>query len=525
MGASLSNPSTCTGSETSCFRQPRSSSKEPEAAKCRKRSSSRWHSGHRSQLERSLMLVRSTLGEVLSTAKGLDHASVEKLRECERLVRIAEASNGEQDVLEIGEHTAGDSSTAALPSEVRDWLSTLWREENGASAQEPLSPGSHGRIDDSPAPGPQSAPVSPELRSLLDKVGGFEVDVIAVSKQPEVAGNVVTVLFMYALQNSGLLGRLPQSCFLPVPVGNSLEDRLLNFMHKIDEAYLDTPYHNNRHAADVCMMMHWFFQSSHLRTHLNPLNHLMGLIAGAIHDVGHDGVNNMFHIKTQSQVALRYNDRSVLESMHLALAFELMREQEETDWFSLLSTQYQADQCQKASDLKQYFRKGLVEMVLSTDTTRHDALMVDLKGLVQANAENSSDSSSREIFGNPQQKQNMMNVLLHAADVSNPARPQPIALEWSRRVLMEFWAQGDEERRLGLEVSPLCDRAGGMAAVPQGQLGFISFIVRPLLTQVEQIISEVSLATTQLEDNVKYWEKKKEEKASFQECFAVLGAP
>ncbi|CAE8612401.1 unnamed protein product, partial [Polarella glacialis] len=109
--------------------------------------------------------------------------------------------------------------------------------------------------------------------------------------------------------------------------------------------------------------------------------------------------------------------------------------------------------------------------------------------------------------------------------VSNPARPQPIALEWSRRVLMEFWAQGDEERRLGLEVSPLCDRAGGMAAVPQGQLGFISFIVRPLLTQVEQIISEVSLATTQLEDNVKYWEKKKEEKASFQECFAVLGAP
>ncbi|CAE8672430.1 unnamed protein product [Polarella glacialis] len=117
MGASLSNPSTCTGSETSCFRQPRSSSKEQEAAKCRKRSSSRWHSGHRSQLERSLMLVRSTLGEVLSTSKGLDHASVEKLRECERLVRIAEASNGEQDVLEIGEHTAGDSSTAALPSE------------------------------------------------------------------------------------------------------------------------------------------------------------------------------------------------------------------------------------------------------------------------------------------------------------------------------------------------------------------------------------------------------------------------
>lgn len=40
------------------------------------------------------------------------------------------------------------------------------------------------------------------------------------------------------------------------------------------------------------------------------------LVAAYCHDVGHDGVNNTFHVASGSELALTYNDNSVLENMH-----------------------------------------------------------------------------------------------------------------------------------------------------------------------------------------------------------------
>ena len=45
----------------------------------------------------------------------------------------------------------------------------------------------------------------------------------------------------------------------------------------------------------------------------------------AIHDVGQPGVNNVFYVKTRHPVAIRYNDKSVLENMHLAITYECIR--------------------------------------------------------------------------------------------------------------------------------------------------------------------------------------------------------
>ena len=42
------------------------------------------------------------------------------------------------------------------------------------------------------------------------------------------------------------------------------------------------------------------------------------LIASLIHDFKHFGVNNMFLINSQQKLAIRYNDKSVLENYHVA---------------------------------------------------------------------------------------------------------------------------------------------------------------------------------------------------------------
>ena len=52
---------------------------------------------------------------------------------------------------------------------------------------------------------------------------------------------------------------------------------------------------------------------------------LAALVAAVIHDVDHPGRNNQFLVVTEDPLAILYNDESVLENHHLALAFELMK--------------------------------------------------------------------------------------------------------------------------------------------------------------------------------------------------------
>ena len=78
---------------------------------------------------------------------------------------------------------------------------------------------------------------------------------------------------------------------------------------------------------------------------------LAAIIASAIHDVDHPGVNNQFLVNTSSQMALMYNDESVLENHHLAVAFQLMQN-ENCDILDSLS-----------KSERQLFRKMVIEMV------------------------------------------------------------------------------------------------------------------------------------------------------------------
>ena len=49
-------------------------------------------------------------------------------------------------------------------------------------------------------------------------------------------------------------------------------------------------------------------------------------------------------------------------------------------------------------------------------------------------------------------------VALHAADMSDPAKPVASAIEWAARAMEELFAQGDLEAELGLPISPFMDR-------------------------------------------------------------------
>lgn len=83
----------------------------------------------------------------------------------------------------------------------------------------------------------------------------------------------------------------------------------------------------------------------------------------------------------------------------------------------------------------------------------------------------------------------LLRALVHAVDIGNPTRKFTVALEWAKRIVKEFFYQGDRERSLSLEISMLCDRNTNNFA--GGQVGFINFMIIPYFKVMTQLIPKL----------------------------------
>jgi len=99
--------------------------------------------------------------------------------------------------------------------------------------------------------------------------------------------------------------------------------------------------------------------------------------------------------------------------------------------------------------------------------------------------------------------------LLHAADVSNSAKTEELAIYWSSRVLSEFFLQGDKEKEMGLPISPLCDR--DTVNVQESQINFIKFVIQPTFELLGRIIPRVNEEVGPRVDNtLGYWKQEQQ---------------
>ena len=81
------------------------------------------------------------------------------------------------------------------------------------------------------------------------------------------------------------------------------------------------------------------------------------------------------------------------------------------------------------------------------------------------------------------EKNILLKLAVKCADIGNVTKGKATALAWTERVIKEFFDQGDEERSLGLPVTPMNDRH--TANIPKNQLGFYNFIVRRRARELE----------------------------------------
>ncbi|EDM10321.1 rCG44727, isoform CRA_e [Rattus norvegicus] len=268
-------------------------------------------------------------------------------------------------------------------------------------------------------------------------------------------------------------------------------DTLITYLMTLEDHYhADVAYHNNIHAADVVQSTHVLLSTPALEAVFTDLEILAAIFASAIHDVDHPGVSNQFLINTNSELALMYNDSSVLENHHLAVGFKLLQE-ENCDIFQNLTKKQ-----------RQSLRKMAIDIVLATDMSKHMNLLADLKTMVETKK---VTSSGVLLLDNYSDRIQVLQNMVHCADLSNPTKPLQLYRQWTDRIMEEFFRQGDRERERGMEISPMCDKHN--ASVEKSQVGFIDYIVHPLWeTWADLVHPDAQDILDTLEDNREWYQ-------------------
>jgi hypothetical protein len=443
----------------------------------------------------------------------------------------AERVAGEGALQSVGEHSEWDLSSHASP------LGHAAR-----SIRPPFRP-THGLAM------PLEPPLVKEARSLLDGAiarGEDAWNFDAFSLKRVTNDHALVFTGYHLLKHEGIQKHFGIS-----------DAKLLAFLQRLEDSYTDNPYHNRSHAADVLQATWWILNASDepeqpeyrkllranslpshasttdsavltdgvadslwkwtlrnskrggagmsgaggagggvgsqhrkkLRSLLEPEDLLAVLVAALAHDVGHTGQNNAFHVSSSSELAIFYNDKSVLENHHCARLFQVLKDPA-CDLFASLG---------KAQ--RREVRDMIVTMILGTDMGVHFKNVDRLKATIEAG---SFDLSNKE------DKTFVLEIVLHAADISNPCRPEPVYRLWTDKVMEEFYNQGDAEKAASLPVSKFFDR--DTPNVPRCQVGFITFVLMPLYTALSDIL-DIGPLMTNLKHNLAIMECAAEDKS------------
>ena len=268
------------------------------------------------------------------------------------------------------------------------------------------------------------------------------------------------------------------------------ELRMDSFFKELEAKYEKNPYHNSTHAADVMCSFVYLLQSSMIMEHITSLELLACIIAALAHDVGHPGKNNRFLVLSRNEIAVLYNDISVLEMMHASLLFQLLKDKE-------------CDILQELGPEKWgVFRKDVIDMILATDMGKHFELLGQFK--VKYLSTDLHDLSNGEV------RLDLFKLMVKAADIGHAAKNTELHEMWCELVIQEFYEQGDMEKSLGLPLSMYCDRE--TTDVSKSQVGFIKNIVFPLFNSLNLVLSSQKIeekCVQQLGINQTFWDNKK----------------
>lgn len=250
----------------------------------------------------------------------------------------------------------------------------------------------------------------------------------------------------------------------------------------------------------------YFLSRNKIKETLDRNDEVAALIAAAIHDVDHPGRTNSFLCNAGNHLAVLYNDTAVLESHHVALAFQLTLENDKCNIFKQM----------ERSDYRT-LRQSIIDMVLATEMTKHfehvNKFINSINKPLTAQEKEETGRSLEDIkamLKTSESRALIKRMMIKCADVSNPCRPLEHCIEWAARISEEYFSQTDEEKQLDLPVvMPVFDR--NTCSIPKSQISFIDYFITDMFDAWDAFVDLPNLMQ-HLDDNFKYWKGLDEKK-------------
>lgn len=256
------------------------------------------------------------------------------------------------------------------------------------------------------------------------------------------------------------------------------------FMEQVRDKMNDNRYHNLRHITDVVQTLGTFLALEKPMSLFTDLDRLIMIVSAIVHDLGHPGTNNLYQVNKKTELALKYDNKSVLENYHIEVSNSLFGE------LKLLEALHLSE------DDKALLFEGMKDLILYTDMAQHFGLCGTLQDCTKKwkNGDHNVAKEDKIVY---------MKSLLHLADISNPFKKWTMCKYWSDRVFAEFYDQGDKEKAEELPISMLCDR--DTTWQDESSVNFIDFIVCPFLFASTDAFPELLPVCDILAENRQTW--------------------
>eukprot|EP00002_Diphylleia_rotans_P025002 TRINITY_DN4939_c0_g2_i2.p1 TRINITY_DN4939_c0_g2~~TRINITY_DN4939_c0_g2_i2.p1 ORF type:complete len:1059 (-),score=186.23 TRINITY_DN4939_c0_g2_i2:408-3584(-) len=255
------------------------------------------------------------------------------------------------------------------------------------------------------------------------------------------------------------------------------------FLQVVRSNYRENPYHNFQHAFSVFHCSYLAVTTTEIPNYLTALDMFALFIATLCHDLDHPGTNNAFMMNSNSTLAVVYNDISVLENHHSSLTFQITQDPKVNIFANLEPAE------------KTELRKTIIPAILATDMAEHSKLTTNLS--VHGNSFQKESKEDRQF---------LVNIILHSSDLCNPILPTERAYCWATRVLQEFNDQAKRERELSMPVAAFMEKSDEVSKANLN-IGFIKYVVSPLWTRFAEIFPSLRHCIERMEVNIKSWEK------------------
>ncbi|KAL3878516.1 hypothetical protein ACJMK2_030856 [Sinanodonta woodiana] len=240
-------------------------------------------------------------------------------------------------------------------------------------------------------------------------------------------------------------------------------EKLCRFVLTIRKNYRPLSYHNWEHGFHVAHTV-WCIIQSHPDV-FTDLDVMALLISALCHDVDHRGYNNEFFKKLNLPLAALYST-SVMEQHHYKQTITILHS-EGHDIFNFLSAE-------KHKIMLHEIREHIIATDLALFFERQKRMANQLqKGEFDVNV--------------PAMKRDLTSLVMTGADLSSTCKSWDAHLATVHMLYEEFYAQGDIEKKHGIDPIPLMDRSK-QEELPKQQMGFINFIAMPLFTTLVKVL-------------------------------------